>query len=98
MATKAEWSDWIFCGVGSDTKDDVIKQAVDDYFQDAGLFCVSTKKASGEIIKQNILGRIKDLEQNDILICDANFKKAIWFNSIGVMKYGVVPMPLSQML
>jgi len=94
LVRKANWSEWVYCGVGSDTKEDVINKAVDEYFQDSIIYCVSNRRESSEVNKQNVLERIKELEQNNIFLCDANFKKVIWFDKIGVMRFGIVPTHL----
>ncbi len=92
MKGKANWSEWVYCGVGDDMKEDVISKAVSEYFKDSIFYFISTRKESKEVNKKNVLEKIKKgLEVNEIFLCDANFKKAIWFNKIGVMRYVIVP-------
>jgi len=70
-------------------------KAINEYFQDSMLYFVSTRKESSEVNKQEIIERIKkELQQNELFIWDTNFKKAIGFNKIGVMRYGLVPTPI----
>ncbi len=92
LKTIADWTEWVYCGVGSDTQEDIIDKAINEYFQDSILYFVSTRKESSEVNKQEIIERIKkELQQNELLIWDTNFKKTIGFNKIGVMRYGLVP-------
>ena len=99
MIHKANWGEWLYCGVGNDTKEDIIDKAINEYFIDSMLYFVSTRKESGEVNKQDILERIKkELEQNELFLWDTSFKKVIGFNKIGVrfnkigvMRYGLVP-------
>lgn len=89
---KANWNEWIYCGVGDDMKEDIVSNAINQYFQDSILFYVSTRKESREINKQDIVERIKkDLPLYEIYIWNTTFKKAIEFNKIGVMRNGLVP-------
>lgn len=91
MRTIANWGEWIYCGIGADIKEDVITNAINEYFQDSILYFVSDRKESGEIDKQNILERIRrELGQKEIFLWDVNFKKAINFNKIGVMRSGLI--------
>lgn len=93
MKVKATWSEWVYCGVGDDMKEDVISRPVSDYLQDPILFHILNRKESKEVGKKIALEKIKvELEIEDILLCNSNFKKAIWFNRIGVMRYGIVPI------
>jgi hypothetical protein len=88
----ASWNEWIYCGIGDDTKEDFINNMINEYFQDSVLYFVSNRKESGEINKRNILERIKkELGQNELFVWDVNFKKVIEFNKIGVMRNGFVP-------
>ncbi len=92
MKDKTNWGEWIYCGVGSDIKEDVIDEAIKEHFLDSILYFVSTRKGSSEINKQDILEKIKkELAQNELFIWDTNFKKVIKFDKIGVMVNGVVP-------
>jgi len=95
LKTIVDWTEWVYCGVGNDTKEDIIDKAINEYFQDSMLYFVSTRKESSEVNKQEIIERIKkELQQNELFIWDTNFKKAIGFNKIGVMRYGLVPTPI----
>ena len=95
LKRKANWNEWIYCGVGDDIKEDIVSNAINKYFQDSILFYVSTRKESSEINKQDIVERIKkDLPQYELYLWDTTFKKAIEFNKIGVMRIGLVPTRL----
>jgi hypothetical protein len=92
MKAMTNWNEWIYCGIGDDTKEDVIDNMINEYFQHSVLYFVSNRKESCEINKQNILERIKkELGQNELFVWDVNFKKVIEFNKIGVMRSGLVP-------
>jgi hypothetical protein len=92
MKNIANWSAWVYCGIEDDIKEDVIENAVNEFFPDRMLYLVTNRKASGEVNKQDILERIKKgLGQNDFFIWDINFKKVIEFNKIGVMRNGLIP-------
>ncbi len=91
MKGRANWSEWVYCRIGNDTKEDVIDKALNEYFQDSMLYFVSTRKESSQINKQDIIERIKkELGQNELVIWDINFKRVIEFNKIGVMRIGIV--------
>jgi hypothetical protein len=91
----AKWSEWVYCGIGDDIKEDIINRAINDYFQDSILYFVSNRKESGEISKQNILERIKkELGQKELFIWDTKFIKVIEFNKIGVMRNGFIQPPV----
>lgn len=92
MKNRANWSEWVYCGVGNDTKGDLIDKTINEYFHDSMLYFVSTRNGSSEVNKQDIVAKIKkELEQNALFLWDANFKKVIEFNEIGVMRNGLVP-------
>jgi hypothetical protein len=91
----AKWSEWVHCGIGNDTKEDIINRAINDYFQDSILYFVSKRKESGEIDKQNILERIKkELGKKELFIWDTCFSKVIEFNKTGVMRSGLIQPPM----
>ena len=90
LKNRVNWSEWIYCGVGDDMKEDLVRNAIDQYFQDSTVFYVTTRKESLEIDKQKIVKRIKnDLPQHEVILWDTSFKKAIQFNKIGVMRNGI---------
>jgi hypothetical protein len=85
------WSEWIYCGVGTDIKEDVINKMVHEYFGDVIIYLVTNRTESGEINKPDILGKIKkELERKELFLWDTNLKKVIEFNKIGVMRKGLV--------
>jgi len=91
MKGLANWSDWVYCGVGDEIKEDVIDMAINEYFQDSMIYFVSARKESREVNKKDILELIKkELGQNELFLWDVNFKKVIEFNKIGVMRNGLV--------
>ena len=92
MKNRANWCEWIYCGIGDDIKDDIIYKAVNAYFPDSKIYFVSTRKESSQVNKQNVLERIKKgLGEYELFLWDANFKRVIEFNKIGVMRYGLIP-------
>lgn len=92
---RATWSEWVYCGTGDNTNEDIITRAINDYFQDPILYFVSNRKESGEISKLDISERIKkELSQTELFIWDTKFIKVIEFNKIGVMRNGLVQPPL----
>lgn len=87
----ADWSEYIYCGVGDDTKDDIIENAVNEFFYDPLIYFVINRIESGEVYKKDVLRIIKkQLAQNDLIFWDTDFKKVLAFNHIGVMKKGVI--------
>ena len=95
LKDRAKWSEWIYCGIGDDTKADIINRAINDYFQDSILYFVSNRKESGEISKQDILERIKnELGKKELFIWDTKFIKVIEFSKIGVMRNGFIQLPV----
>ncbi len=91
LRESANWSEWVYCGVGDDMKEDIVSNAINEYFQDTLLFYVNTRKDSGEINKQDVVEKIKtELSQQELFLWDTSFKKTIQFNEIGVMRNGLV--------
>ena len=92
MRGMANWNEWVYCGVGDDIKEDVIDKAIKEYFRDSTIYFVSTRKKSSEVNQKDILERIKkELVQDELFLWDADFKKVMEFNKIGVMRNGLVP-------
>ena len=93
MKSVVTWSEWVYCGIGDDIKEDVIEKTVNEYFQGSLLYFVTNRKESEEMNKMKIFEMIKTrLGQIEISIWDSNFKKVIEFNKIGVMRSGFIPI------
>ena len=91
-AVAVHWSEWIYCGVGDDTKEDVIDKMVNGYFPEPILYFVSNREESCQVNQQEIVERIKKgQEENELFLWDTDFKKVIEFNKIGVMRQGHMP-------
>jgi len=60
---------------------------LDPGFEEGNLHFVNNRRKSAEISKSNTLENLKkELGQHEIVRWDLNFKKAIGFNKIGVMR------------
>jgi len=57
MRSRANWHEWVYCGIEDDTNEDVIDKALNEFFKDPILYFVSTRKESIQINKHEILKR-----------------------------------------
>lgn len=82
-------SEWIHIGTANTIRKEFIIDAIINHFTDNVLLIASTRKESVQIIKGNI-GNVIDgfLANNNFIIWDTTFKKAIEFNAIGTMRCG----------
>lgn len=80
---------WRYCGAHGEVKYDVVKQAVDNHFQDDELYICWNRQNSYPVEKPNVIEAIKGiLGREDFFIWNTSFTKAIQFNKIGVFNCG----------
>ena len=90
MTRVVEWNEWFYCGVGDDTKEEVINNAINEYFPDSNLYFVTDRRESREMDKRDISERIKkELAQSNIFLWDVNFRKVMEFSTCGTMRSGL---------
>jgi len=82
---------WTYFGAGNEVKYDFVIELINKHFSDEMLYVCWTRQKSFTVEKQNILSEIKSLIGNEnFIVWDTLFSKAIEFNKIGVLKCGTI--------
>ncbi len=96
-ARKVKWeyqtkdTEWLFVGDGIDFKIDEVQERIASFLSGEKLYFVNGRHDSCSIMKNLTANEIAHkLKEQNILICDLDFKKFIEFNHVGIMRYGEV--------
>ena len=95
MLQKAEWekgnngNEWSFIGDGEGFQLEIAQRSINNYFTEEELYLVTDRNKSKEIKKENAASEVKSLlKDQDVTLCNKEFKRFIVFNHIGVAKQG----------
>ncbi len=95
MLRKAEWekakneNEWSFVGDGAEFQLDMVQENVNDFFSEETLYLVTDRHKSKEIKKENAASEVlASLTNQDVTLCNKEFKRFIVFSYIGVAKQG----------
>jgi len=96
MLQKAEWEKakndnvWSFVGNGDEFKLDLVQKNINNFFSENTIYFVMGRHKSKEIKKEAAAKEVESLLTNqDITLCNKEFKRFIVFSYIGVAKQGV---------
>lgn len=84
-------TEWVYFGAGDEVNQDIVRDILNNYFEDPLLRVCWTRHDSFELDKNDFFATTKDiLGYQDFMVWDASFDQAIEFNKIGVFRYGKV--------
>ncbi len=87
----AETSDygWLYFGAQPEVNIEIVKQKINDHFEEENLHIAHTRNDSTATTKKTIIEDIKDiLGVDDFSIWNSAFTRVIDFNKIGVLRCG----------
>jgi|HubBroStandDraft_6_1064221.scaffolds.fasta_scaffold544769_2 hypothetical protein len=84
-------TEWVYFGADAEVNKPLVVKNITDFFPDSSLFIAINRKES-IMINRNDLAKSLDniLGLKDFFIWDSQFKKAIEFSHIGVMRLGYI--------
>lgn len=84
-------SEWIYIGEKNNLNKQILRDTINEYFDDTTLLIAVNRKDSIHINKIDVFERIeKIIGIQDFKIWDIKFNRVIEFNKIGVMRLGKV--------
>lgn len=95
MLRKAVWekakneNEWSFVGDGAEFQLDMVQVNINNFFSEEALYLVTDRHESKEIKKKNAASEVQAVLKNqDVTLCNKEFKRFIVFSYIGVAKQG----------
>lgn len=85
-----DWDrDWIPFGTGSEIRNDLITELINDFLSDDNLYFVYERQNSGAYKKSEIANVVKEfLGKESFQLWNSNLDRVICFNRIGVLQKG----------
>jgi hypothetical protein len=80
---------WIYCGLSSDLKRDLLEESINSHFQNEKIYFVLDRKQTCELDISNAIATIaSNIDERDFALWSIDFKKVMSFNKIGIFRIG----------
>ena len=96
MCAKMNWeknlgNEWSYIGDGASFKEAEAQAKISEFFLDDEIFMVIDRHRAFPVLTATAASKVKEsLKDQDITLCDKEFRKMVFFSHIGVAKHGAI--------